>query len=553
MKNTLLIIVVLCAGIALGTAFNLGAGSALAQSETPGDWSTPAGPAPVSNAGVLPQGSGPNSAEPTSVDALPSSQMSYQGKLLQNGEPVSGTINITFSLYNELTGGAALWSETQSVNVQDGFFNVMLGAVTPIDVLDFYLQLYLGIKPAGASSDLMPRQKLGVSPYAFSLIPGATIFDTSAAGGYGAALYVRSDNHAGVFGSSGLVNSVGVRGEATGAWTTPGGPPVGVSGKSTNGYGVQGTSDNSTGVFGQGSLIGIWGQAARTYSSGVLGYGVNLTGTYGVHGTSAGYDGAGVYGSTSAAVDDCATSDSYCSAAIAGAAFGPDNDGAFGGFFYSAEASSVIGMSNATASYEGWFFNPTEYGPGRGGLYTNSDGRFDGNVFVEGTVTADNVTSIAVNSGSQPLRQGDVVVVVGYTNATQGTAPIIHVALADSTNASAIIGVVDVRYEPCTIPMDQRPVGQECGGFDYTATAIQPGEYLAVVTMGVASVRVNASSGPIYAGDLLTASGMPGLAATAQMITVDGASFYAPGTILGKALGDLETGSDLIPVFITIK
>jgi len=101
--------------------------------------------------------------------------------------------------------------------------------------------------------------------------------------------------------------------------------------------------------------------------------------------------------------------------------------------------------------------------------------------------------------------------------------------------------------------MDQRPVGQECGGFDYTATAIQPGEYLAVVTMGVASVRVNASSGPIHAGDLLTASGMPGLAATAQTITVDGASFYAPGTILGKALGDLETGSDLIPVFITIK
>ncbi len=146
-----------------------------------------------------------------------------------------------------------------------------------------------------------------------------------------------------------------------------------------------------------------------------------------------------------------------------------------------------------------------------------------------------------------------MVAVVGYTNATQGTAPVIHVALADSTNAAAVIGVVDVRYEPCNIPMDQRPVGQECGGFDYAATTIQPGEYLVVVTMGTASVRVNASSGSIHAGDLLSISGTPGLAATARMITVEGASFYAPGTILGKAMSDLETGSDLIPVFITIR
>ena len=135
-----------------------------------------------------------------------------------------------------------------------------------------------------------------------------------------------------------------------------------------------------------------------------------------------------------------------------------------------------------------------------------------------------------------------------------GEMPVIRVALANAANAGAVVGVVDVLYEPCTIPPDQLLPGQDCGNYNHEVTTIQPGQYLSVVTLGAfAYLRVDASSGPIYAGDLMTVSGTPGLATSAQMITVEGVSFYAPGTIIGKALGNLESGTGLIPVFVTIK
>ena len=49
-----------------------------------------------------------------------------------NGKPLSGTIGITFSLYAEATGGAALWMETQNVQADStGHYSVLLGATKP--------------------------------------------------------------------------------------------------------------------------------------------------------------------------------------------------------------------------------------------------------------------------------------------------------------------------------------------------------------------------------------------------------------------------------------
>jgi len=39
--------------------------------------------------------------------------MSYQGKLNdKNGVPVSGSVTMTFTIYDAATGGNALWTET---------------------------------------------------------------------------------------------------------------------------------------------------------------------------------------------------------------------------------------------------------------------------------------------------------------------------------------------------------------------------------------------------------------------------------------------------------
>jgi hypothetical protein len=77
------------------------------------------------------QENGSNSAQvPDEISAVPTGRISYQGRLLQGGDPVNATINITFRLYTVSSGGAAIWTETQSVVVDEGLFSVYLGTVT---------------------------------------------------------------------------------------------------------------------------------------------------------------------------------------------------------------------------------------------------------------------------------------------------------------------------------------------------------------------------------------------------------------------------------------
>lgn len=48
------------------------------------------------------------------------------------GKPISGIAGITFSIYKDQQGGAALWIETQNVNLDaNGHYSVMLGATKP--------------------------------------------------------------------------------------------------------------------------------------------------------------------------------------------------------------------------------------------------------------------------------------------------------------------------------------------------------------------------------------------------------------------------------------
>src|SRR5271170_6085432 len=49
-----------------------------------------------------------------------------------NGNPLTGVLGITFALYSEQTGGAALWLETQNVTADsNGHYMALLGATKP--------------------------------------------------------------------------------------------------------------------------------------------------------------------------------------------------------------------------------------------------------------------------------------------------------------------------------------------------------------------------------------------------------------------------------------
>ena len=92
--------------------------------------------------------------------------MSYQGVLKDSGGAVvpTGDYDLTFRLYNVETGGTALWSETQTVTVTEGIFDVVLGFTTALD-LGFESQYWLGVS-VGADAEMLPRTMLTSAPYA---------------------------------------------------------------------------------------------------------------------------------------------------------------------------------------------------------------------------------------------------------------------------------------------------------------------------------------------------------------------------------------------------
>lgn len=91
--------------------------------------------------------------------------LSYQGTLSTSAAvPVNGAQTIVFSLYNAASGGTALWTETQTVNVANGLFNVTLGSSTPIN-LPFNVPYFLGVT-VGADAEMAPRSPLASSAYA---------------------------------------------------------------------------------------------------------------------------------------------------------------------------------------------------------------------------------------------------------------------------------------------------------------------------------------------------------------------------------------------------
>jgi hypothetical protein len=122
-------------------------------------------------------------------------KMSYQGVLKDNlGNPANGNNTLAFSFYDAETGGTALWSETQNVNVIQGVFSTILGSLIPIN-LDFDKPYWLGISVNG-SAELEPRILLTASAYSYfantvsdssiteeKLAPGLSVPPGGSAGG----------------------------------------------------------------------------------------------------------------------------------------------------------------------------------------------------------------------------------------------------------------------------------------------------------------------------------------------------------------------------------
>jgi hypothetical protein len=310
---------------------------------------------------------------------------------------------------------------------------------------------------------------------------------------------------------------------------------------------------NSTGFAGSGH--GHFGHSwAGTSSAGlhiVNGGGVGLeAGTSannsGVFGTSSGSGNSshGLKGGMPGNTASCPTGATECGSGLYVTASGD----AYASFVYGENRSGMVNVQGDNGYYGLWV--SSLIAPDGSGIWTNGASSFTDYVTFSAGKSG-YVVDVALNDGTEVLEKGDIVVISGFDTPVVGNIPVVRVRKATQANATGVIGVVDVLYRPCEIT-ESLEAGQACGGFESSTSTISPGEYLSVVTLGAyEAVKADASLNPIRPGDLVTTSDVPGLAMSATPLMVDGVSFHAPGTIVGKALGGLDEGTGVIPVFVS--
>jgi len=93
--------------------------------------------------------------------------MTHQGRLFDmQGAPVTGMQDIKFTIYDLEVGGVELWSETISVDLDEGFFSAVLGQQVVLDEVVFDGSVrWLGIT-VGADPEMTPLAAINSVPYA---------------------------------------------------------------------------------------------------------------------------------------------------------------------------------------------------------------------------------------------------------------------------------------------------------------------------------------------------------------------------------------------------
>jgi hypothetical protein len=200
--------------------------------------------------------------------------LTQQGRLFDNtGTPVTGTPNFVFTIYADANGTVNLWTETQPITLDSGYFSTTLGSVTPLPANLFDgTTRYLGIK-VGTDPEMTPRQPLTSVPYA--LVAGNAKGDiTPTSVSVGGAVVIDSSGHwvGSPTGLSGPTGATGPKG-ATGAAGVTG--PTGPSGPS--GVGTQGPT-GATGPQGNPGATGPAGPANWSSISTANGPGTNASG-----------------------------------------------------------------------------------------------------------------------------------------------------------------------------------------------------------------------------------------------------------------------------------
>jgi len=514
-------------------------------------------------------------AQPNQKQAVVTAQgaatqvLHYQGRLLDptTGQPkTDGAYQMSFSIYDSSTGGAALWSETKSVNVSKGLFTVLLGDSSPLAPAIFNGQdLWLGVS-VGADPEMTPRQRLAHVAYA---IYAENANNANLVGGQPAGAFAAiSHSHLGET-WTGQDNPLTINGSFAGPSllvdNSGAGDGLFVKAVGESGIDVRNNSGYAT-IYAENS-----GPANTIYAQNYSQYAsiyVNNTGT----GNGVGIDsvgGNGIYAGNNSVY-----------AAVYGKNAGAGPGGWFttyaGGSILVAEEEVTPGAFNVRFSvsrdgdvYADRAFNSNgadfaEMLPAAGGLEP-------GDVLVigpQGTLQRSSTPNAATVAGIYSTKPG----IVGGWNATEGAAA----GAMQGATQGAVQGAAAVGGNPAGNRAPEDGSGDTKATEAVTSQAsaetqpsviaapktAQPDPYavayaqqgkVPLALVGVVPVKVSAENGAIQPGDLLTTSTTPGHAMKATPVDLGGIPIYRPGTIIGKALTPLTEGTGVITVLVTLQ
>jgi hypothetical protein len=196
-----------------------------------------------------------------------------------------------------------------------------------------------------------------------------------------------------------------------------------------------------------------------------------------------------------------------------------------------------------------------------------------GNLFLGGSNTEADVVLFPVGANLQKAEEATIHLDAGKsvilmrsggqeTIRIDGTKGDIILANADGAEEFEVDGDIpepgsvlviedDTRLRLADCPYDQRVAGIVSG-----ASGIRPGIVLGrgregvrvpVALFGRVNCKIDASYGPVVAGDLLTTSETTGHAMRAEPDN------RALGAVIGKALRALNSGRDLVPVLVALQ
>jgi hypothetical protein len=209
--------------------------------------------------------------------------ITHQGRLYDaGGKPVNGTVQVVFSIYDDPAATTPVWTETDQVTFDEGYFSVSLGETTAFTAGTFNGSVrYFGVQ-VGADPEMTPRVPVQSVPYA--MVSGDAIGDihpSSVSIGSKAVIDANGKwvgDMAGIQGPQGPQGPQGLQGpQGTAGAVGPVGP-TGTAGAigPTGPIGPTG----SQGVAGSAGPAGAQGPAGPTGSVGPIG----PTGSQGVQG-----------------------------------------------------------------------------------------------------------------------------------------------------------------------------------------------------------------------------------------------------------------------------